>query len=331
VIRRRRGSARPAAGPLASGPAAAGPGAAGAAGSPVAGTAAAGPVAGTGTGTVASPAVAGSSTVAGSGVFPVGVASSSSSSSSSASAAAVPTAGFPPGSGSDALPRRRGIDRWKAAFFGLAVLAIVAGAAWALLGSKFFVVRSVAVTGPPAVSRAEVIADAGIRLGTPLVRIDPAAVARRVERITLVQSAQVRRAWPDKIVISVVERKAVFVMASGHGYQEVDRFGVILRHVGARPRGMPVLDTSGPALRGSPAVLAAAAVLHELPARLARSVRAVDAASATAVTLRLHGKITIVWGGTGQPAAKARELAILMRGHARYYDISDPQTAVTGG
>jgi cell division protein FtsQ len=211
------------------------------------------------------------------------------------------------------------------------VLAIVAGAAWALLGSKFLVVRSVEVTGPPAVSRTEVIADAGIRLGTPLIRINTAAVARQVERITLVQSAQVRRAWPDKIVISVVERKAVFVMASGRGYQEVDRFGVILRRVGAQPRGMPVLDTSGSALRGSPAVLAAAAVLHELPARLARSVRAIDAASATAVTLRLYGRITVVWGGTGQPAVKARELAILMRGHARYYDVSDPQTAVTGG
>jgi hypothetical protein len=40
--------------------------------------------------------------------------------------------------------------------------------------------------------------------------------------------------------------------------------------------------------------------------------------------------VTIVWGGTGEPAAKSRELAILMRGHARYYDVSDPRTAVTG-
>jgi cell division protein FtsQ len=304
---RRRGSAPPAAGSPAAGPAA--------------GTVAGQAAAGSGTGTAAGAAAAGSGTAAGSGGFAAGAASSTS----------APAVGFPLASGSGAGPRRRGIDRWKAAFFGLAVLAIVAGAAWALLGSKFLVVRSVEVTGPAAVSQTEVIADAGIRLGTPLIRINTAAVARRVERITLVQSAQVRRAWPDKIVISVVERKAVFVMASGRGYQEVDKFGVVLRHVGARPRGMPVLDTSGSALRGSPAVLAAAAVLHELPARLARSVRAIDAASATALTLRLHGRITVVWGGTGQPGVKARELAILMREHARYYDVSDPQTAVTGG
>ena len=122
-------------------------------------------------------------------------------------------------------------------------------------------------------------------------------------------------------------------MASGHGYQLIDQFGVILRHVGRaaarHARSAPSAGTA-PSLRGSPAVLAAAAVLHELPARLARSVRTIDAPDADTVTLRLHGGITIVWGGTGQPAAKARELAILMRGHARYYDVSDPQTPVTG-
>jgi cell division protein FtsQ len=259
-------------------------------------------------------------------------AAGSSAAGPAAGTATADPVGFGPAAAGSGRP---GIVRWKAAFFGLAVLAIVAGAAWALLGSKFLVVRSVEVTGSPAVSRAEVIADAGIRLGTPLIRINPAVVARRVERITLVQSAQVRRAWPDKIVISVLARKAVFVVASGHGYQEIDKFGVALRQVARRPRGMPVLDTPGAALpgslRGNAGVLAAAAVLHELPARLAHSVRTVDAASAASVTLRLRGRVTVVWGGPGQPAVKARELAILMRGHARYYDVSDPQTAVTGG
>jgi len=231
-------------------------------------------------------------------------------------------------------PRRRGTDPWKAGFFALAVVAILAGAAWALLGSKFLVVRSVVVTGPPGVSRAEVIADAGIRAGTPLIRIDPATVARRVERITLVQSAQVRRAWPDKIVISVQERTAVLAVANGRGYQLIDRFGVGLRYVAGRPHGMPVLDTPAAAspatLRGNPAVLAAATVLRELPARLARSVRVIDAPSADAVTLRLRGGVTIDWGGAGQTAVKSRELRFLMRGHARHFDVSDPRTAVTG-
>ncbi len=277
-----------------------------------AGTAAGGPATSTAPGAAA-----------GSGAGPAAVSPGAAGTSAAGTSAAGP-----------AGPRRRGTDPWKAAFFALAVAAIVAGAAWALLGSKFFVVRSVQVTGPAGVSRTEVIADAGIRIGTPLVRIDPGAVARRVERITLVQSAQVRRAWPDKIVIAVQERTAVFAVASGRGYHLIDRFGVGLRYAAGRPRGMPVLDTPGAAgpagLRGSPAVLAAATVLRELPARLARSVRVIDAPSADAVTLRLRGGVTIDWGGAGQAAVKSRELKFLMRGHARYFDVSDPRTAVTG-
>ncbi len=239
----------------------------------------------------------------------------------------------PDAAGTAGRPRRR-TDPWKTAFFVLAALAIVAGVAWALLGSKFLVVRSVQVTGPAGISRAEVIADAGIRLGTPLIRIDPAVLARRVERITLVQSAHVRRVWPDKVVISVQERTAVLAVASGRGYQLIDKFGVALRQVTRRPPGMPVLGQPHPAstatLRGSPEVLAAATVLRELPARLARRIRVIDAPGPEAVTLRLSRGVRIAWGGTGQAAAKSRELAILMRGHARFYNVSDPATAVTG-
>jgi cell division protein FtsQ len=259
-------------------------------------------------------------------------------------AAAVRTAG-PAAAGpaatqpAAARPRRR-TDPWKAAFFSLAAVAILAAAAWALLGSKFLIVRSVEVTGPAAISRTSVIAAAGIRLGTPLIRIDTAAVAGRVDRLTLVQSAQVRRAWPDKIVISVRERTAVLAVASGGGYQLIDRFGVVLRRAGRPPRGMPVLDTpaaDGPAaavpaaLRESAAVRAAATILRDLPARLSRSVRVIDAPSAAAVTLRLRGGVTVSWGGTAEPAVKARELEILMRQHVLHYDVSDPLTAVTGG
>jgi len=49
------------------------------------------------------------------------------------------------------------------------------------------------------------------------------------------------------------------------------------------------------------------------------------------VTLSLRGGITVVWGGTDRSAAKAAELEILMRTNASSYNLSDPNTAVTGG
>src|SRR6266568_4547861 len=118
-------------------------------------------------------------------------------------------------------------DPWKSAFFGLAAAALVAGVAWALLGSSFLVVRSVRVTGS-AVPRARALGAAGVRLGTPLIRIDTGAVARRVERIRQVQSATVTRSWPDAIVIWTKRRTAVFAVPAHRGYDLVDSYGVVL-------------------------------------------------------------------------------------------------------
>ena len=52
---------------------------------------------------------------------------------------------------------------------------------------------------------------------------------------------------------------------------------------------------------------------------------------AAEVTLRLSDGVSIVWGGTDRAAEKAKELAVLMRTHARSYDVSAPGTAVTSG
>jgi hypothetical protein len=38
----------------------------------------------------------------------------------------------------------------------------------------------------------------------------------------------------------------------------------------------------------------------------------------------------VSWGSPGHGPAKAKEMAILLRTNATYYDVSDPATAVTG-
>ena len=225
--------------------------------------------------------------------------------------------------------RRR---RRRAVYLALAATAIVALAIWALLGSGLFVVRSVRVTGAGTVPRAEVLRAAGIKPGTPLARLDTAAVARRVEQITQVQSAQVSRDWPDSVTIAIRERTPVLAVASGAGFVLIDRSGVVLGQVSRRPAGMVLFMAADPgSLRGSPAVGAAVTVLRQLPPSIRRLVRAVAAPSPDAVTLSQRGAITVVWGGTDRSAAKAAELEILMRTRASSYNLSDPNTAVTGG
>src|SRR5262249_43169499 len=99
--------------------------------------------------------------------------------------------------GRAATGRRPGPGRtrrvaWRTVFFGLAAVRIVAGVAWALLGSRLLIVRSVQVTGAgQQVSRAQVLAAARIPAGLPLIRVNTAAVTQRVDGIRQVESAQV--------------------------------------------------------------------------------------------------------------------------------------------
>jgi cell division protein FtsQ len=223
-------------------------------------------------------------------------------------------------------------DPWKTAFFVVAVAALAAGVAWALLGSSLFVVRSVRVIGGH-VPRAEVLKAAGIKPGTPLIRVDTSAIARRVAGITQVQSARVRRSWPDAIVIWTVARTAVFAVRAGHDYDVIDSYGVVLGHT-LRPRAGLVLlksPSGSPAtLRGNAAVLAAGTVVRNLPPWLRHRVTAVTAPASSRVILLLRDGITVVWGTAGRIKAKADEVSVLLRTGATYYDVSDPQSAMTG-
>jgi cell division protein FtsQ len=238
-------------------------------------------------------------------------------------------AGLPASSGDSAGRLARG--PWRAAFFALGTVAIAAIAVWAVLGSSLLVVRSVHVTGSGAVPASEVIRAAGIARGTPLARLDTAAAAGRVERITLVQSARVSKRWPDSVVIDVTMRTPALAVASGGGYELIDRFGVVLGHAAQQPPGLVLLSPAPGSLRGNPAVQAAATVLGQLPPQVRAQVTGVTAASPDAVTLYLRGGITVVWGDTSRAATKAAELNILMATRATFYDLSDPNTAVTGG
>ena len=233
--------------------------------------------------------------------------------------------------GTSRKPRRS----WRAAFFGLALAGLIAIVAWVLLGSWLLAVRSVVVTGTRLVPASEVLAVAGVEPGTPLIRVNAGQVAARIETIRQVQSAQVTRAWPDRVVIVVRERtSALAVAAPGGGFDLVDSDGVIVRWAARRPADLPLYPAPAPgtavtSLRGDPDLAAAAAVLGELPAQLRPAVESVSAPSPDQVTLRLPGGITVVWGDASDAPRKAQELTVLMQTHSHYYDVSAQGTLTT--
>ena len=223
---------------------------------------------------------------------------------------------------------------WKSVLFALTALVIAGVMAWALLGSKLLAVRSVRVAGNgTAVSTGQVLAAAHVTHGQPLIRVDTGAIARRVAQLRQVQSAQVSKSWPTTLVITVQLRKPLFALPVHGGYALVDAFGVNVRDVTSRPPGLPLLtvNTNSGTLRNSPAVRAAAAVLAELPQQAARQVRGVTTGGPNDVSVQLANGAIVIWGGAEQGSVKAAELQVLMRRHARVYDVSGAGTAVTKG
>ena len=223
---------------------------------------------------------------------------------------------------------------WKALLVALTALVIAGAIVWALFGSKLLVVRSVRVAGNgTAIPASQVLAAAQVTRGQPLIRVDTGAIARRVAQLRQVQSAQVSKDWPTTVVITVQLRKPLFVLPVHGGYALVDAFGVNVRDAAKRPPGLPLLtvNTDSGTLRNSPAVRAAAAVLAELPPRAARQVRGVTTGGPNDVSVKLSNGAIVIWGGAERGSFKAAELQILMRRHARVYDVSGVGTAVTKG
>jgi cell division protein FtsQ len=161
--------------------------------------------------------------------------------------------------------------------------------------------------------------------GTPLVRVDTAAVTRRVERLPDVASAQVSTSFPTTVTIVVVERRPVAYLPTAGGATLVDRTGARYRTVAVAPAGLPRL--AGTASRSTAAALAAVAAA--LPADVRAQVRSIQALDPNSITLLLDGGRLVRWGSSARSADKARVLPVLLRGQDDQIDVTDPDQPYT--
>jgi cell division protein FtsQ len=207
------------------------------------------------------------------------------------------------------------------------VIAAGALAAWLLLWSSVFGVRSVQVSGTGRLSRGEVLAAAAIVSGTPLARVDTGAIEARLRALPVVAAATVTRNWPSGVAITVRERTPAAVRLRGSTYVLVDRTGVSFAEVGHRPRSLPLVIA--PPKAGTQAVKAALDVLDAVPRSVHRRVISVRAATPEDVTLHLTHDRTVVWGSPQRTQRKAAVLAVLMTRKAAVYDVSAPDNPTT--
>lgn len=116
--------------------------------------------------------------------------------------------------------------------YALAGSAIAAAAGWLFLGSPHVRYQHLRIVGASRAPVAELRHLADLPLGEPLVALDLEAAAHGVSRHPWVESAEVRRSFPDTVVIVVRERVPVAVAQVG-GLFLVDASGELF--VRARP------------------------------------------------------------------------------------------------
>lgn len=132
----------------------------------------------------------------------------------------------------DAVERQ---EQWRSA---RPVLLLLSGVIVACIGvgalfSPLLSVQSVTVRGAAGGDASGVLSAADVRLGTPLVRVDPASVRRRIEALPWIRSASVQRRWPRTIALRVEVRTllAAVPVGSSGALAVIDRDGWVLRTV----------------------------------------------------------------------------------------------------
>jgi len=192
---------------------------------------------------------------------------------------------------------------WLLAAWLAGALTLLVMGVWLVEFSPVLVARTVRVEGVSPRAATAIRGRAAVPMGTPLARVDTAAIARRVLATGTLAEVTVGRSWPSTIVIAASPRVPVLVAKNPQGQlQVVDSTGVAYAMVSAPPKGVPLINTvENPPSKDS--LRAGIAVLQALSAVQRGRVTDVTVSGAHMVTLQL-GVVTVAWGGASEPELK---------------------------
>jgi len=109
------------------------------------------------------------------------------------------------------------------------VVAVIAGATYLLGYSSFFTVSSVEVIGSTKAI------NTGIIKGQKLARVEPRAVATRLEKLNWIESVDISRNWINgKVVVELNQRTPIATFKN----QVIDSTGTSFVPQGAQPEGL---------------------------------------------------------------------------------------------
>ncbi|HXH78058.1 cell division protein FtsQ/DivIB [Nocardioides sp.] len=213
--------------------------------------------------------------------------------------------------------------RWKSAVAVVSLVALVGAALWLVFYSATLSVTQVDVVGNKLLSDDRVTRVAAVPEGEQLATVDLEEAARRVETLSEVVDADVTRAWPDTVLITLTERVAVAVVELGGTIRGLDAEGILFRNYAAMPPGLPRVQPQ--TSTGTDALKEAAGVVSALPRDLGARVDHVEVQTIDQITLVLRDGREVRWGSAEESELKARVLVRLLEAQqAPIYDVSVP-------
>jgi cell division protein FtsQ len=216
--------------------------------------------------------------------------------------------------------------RWVRWAVGAVVAVLVVAAVWLVWFSPVLAVTEVRVLGATSVPVDEVRESAGRQLGVPLARVDVDGIAERVGAIPQIGAVEVRRGWPDVLVVVVTERTPLAVVRSDGGFAYVDATGAEYGQLPSRPASLPLVRAAGPE-----ALASAVGVLDAIPADHRANITGVVAATPDDVVLKWKSGAQVQWGSPDRSGRKLDVLLALMKRKAGFYDVSAPDLPTTRG
>ena len=218
--------------------------------------------------------------------------------------------------------------RWKYVAASVSLLALLATGVWLVFFSATLSISKVEVRGNKLLSDERVSRIAALPSGEQLAMVDLDDAARRVETLSEVVDADVTRAWPDTVLITVTERVAVAVVELDGQIRGLDAEGIVFREYDAVPPGLPRVQPQ--TSTGTDALKEAAGVVSALPDDLVARVDHVEVQTIDQITLVLRDGREVRWGSADESELKARVLAELLDvQQAKVYDVSVPGSPTT--
>lgn len=212
--------------------------------------------------------------------------------------------------------------RQRIIFSLILVLAISSTLIYIGWYSNLLIVKNVEVRGNQVVATEIITETAQISLNTQLLRVPINNVVERLQTISQIGRAEVRRGWPSTLVIDVTERVPVALTDIPEGRFLVDEAGF--------PYLLASTEVNLPLISGpdDPSRLLSISVWQSFPDWLKAEIVSTNADDASSVSMMMTSGRKVIWGDVNQSSEKSAVLKVLRRMAGSTYDVSTPQVPV---